>query len=70
MELAFDITAMPWYERAVLLTDKDKEAIKKAKDGFWYEIDINWAESEVGRQELQSLINAKHHRDEYRSGML
>ena len=70
METTINISELPWYERALLLTDKDKEAIKRAKSCFSYEIDINWAESEIGRQELQNLINTKYHREEYKSGML
>lgn len=70
METTLDITKLPWYEREKLYTDKDREAIKKAKKCFSYEIDINWAESEVGRYELQQLINSKYHREEYKSGML
>ena len=65
-----DIAMMPWWEREKLFTQKDKEAIAKAKSSCWEEIDENWAETEAGRYEIHSILMRKYHYDEYRAGML
>ena len=65
-----DVSKMPWWEREKLLTEKDKEAIVKAKGQYFGDIDENSAETEAGRYELHSIFMRKYHRDEYLAGML
>ena len=64
-----NVLTMPWWDREKLFTQKDKEAIEKAKASRWEDIDEDWAETEAGRDELHSIIMRKYHRDEYRAGM-
>ena len=59
---------MPWWEREKLLTRTDREAIGKARECDWTEIDEDWAETEAGRYELHNIIVSKYHYDEYKSG--
>lgn len=61
---------LPWWEREKLFTQKDKEAIAKAKASRWEDIDENWAETEAGRCEIHSIIMRKYHYDEYKAGIL
>ena len=65
-----NILTIPWREREKLFTQKDKEAIEKAKAARWEDIDEDWAETDAGRYELHDIIMRKYHRDEYRAGML
>ena len=53
-----------WWEREKLFTQKDKEAISRARRLDWDEISEDWAETEAGRQELHHLIVSKYHREE------
>lgn len=41
-----EVGKMPWWEREKLLTPKDKEAIQKAIQTYYADIDENWAETE------------------------
>lgn len=59
-----------WWEREELLTDKDKEAIREAKEKAWTEIDENAAETEAGRYELHNIIIRKYHNEEFYAGLL
>lgn len=52
------------------LTEKDWEAINKANDSSWEEIDLDWAETEAGREEVRRIRMRKYHYDEYRAGMI
>lgn len=65
-----NIAFMPWWEREKLFTHKDKEAIQKAKNSCSEDIDEDWAETEAGRYEIQSIIMRKYHYDEARAGMI
>ena len=65
-----EIFNIPWWEREKLPTEKDREAIEKAKKCFWYEIDPNWAESGIGRFELRQLSAQKYHREEMSADMI
>lgn len=53
-----------WWEIEKLLTPKDKEAIAKARSLPWEDISEDWAETELGRREIHSIIMDKYHRDE------
>ena len=61
---------MPWWEREKLLTQKDKEAIQRAIQSYYADIDENWAETEAGRAELHDIIRKKYHDEEFLAGML
>lgn len=65
-----NVALMHWWEREKLLTEKDKEAIRRARQTCWEEISEDWAETEAGRYELHHIIMTKYHNDEYRAGML
>ena len=65
-----DVSNLQWWEREKLLTDKDKEAIQKAIYSRWEDIDINSAETDAGKVELESIISSKRHRQEWLAGML
>ena len=65
-----NVAALPWWEREKLFTQKDKEAIQRAKNSCWEDIDENWAETEAGQIEIHSIVMRKYHYDEYRAGML
>jgi len=60
---------MQWWERQQLLTDQDREAIERARDLDWSEIDEDWAETELGRQELHNIIISKYHDEEFGAGI-
>lgn len=61
---------MPWWERKKLLTDKDREAIQKAINSRWTEIEEDWAETEAGKNELHSIKMRKFHHEEFLAGIL
>lgn len=61
---------MMWWEEERLLTDKDREAIDKAKKQDWTEIDEDSAETVIGKRWIREIIMRKYHRDEYKTGML
>lgn len=63
------VAQMPWWEREKLLTDKDKQAIEKAKQSCWEEIKEDWAETEAGRYEIHSIVSRKYHYDELQAGL-
>lgn len=68
-----EISKMMWWERARLLTEKDKEAIIRAKrvpPVHYDEINPDWAETEAGRYEIEQIALSKIHRLEYREGMI
>ena len=60
--------ALPWWEREKLLTDKDKQAIRKAVNLHYAEIDENEAETEAGRYELHSIVMRKFRNEEWLAG--
>lgn len=60
---------LPWWEREKLLTPKDKQAIQKAIQSYYADIDENWAETELGREELHSIIMRKYRAEEWLEGM-
>ena len=61
---------LPWWEREKLLTAKDKEAIQRAIHARWTEISEDWAETELGREELHHIILRKYHQEEEMAGIL
>ena len=61
--------ALPWWEREKLLTPKDKQAIQKAVNLHYADIDENEAETEAGRYELHSIIMRKFRDEEWLAGM-
>lgn len=61
---------MMWWEEEAFLTEKDKEAIEKAKSLPWEVIDENSAETEIGRKWVHDIIMRKYHRDEASAGIL
>jgi len=65
-----EIRSLPWWEREKLLTEKDKEAINRAKDTRWEDIDTNSAETEAGKVEIEFIQSRKRHRDEWQAGIL
>ena len=65
-----EITKLTWWERQKLLTEKDKEAIQRAIYERWEDIDIDSAETDAGKVELESIISSKRHRQEWLTGML
>ena len=64
-----DPAHLPWWEREKLLTDKDKQAIQKAVNRHYADIDENWAETELGREELRKIARRKYHDEEWLAGM-
>lgn len=52
------------------LTHKDLEAIERAKNSTWEDIDLAWAETEAGREEVRRIKMRKYHYAEYRAGMI
>ena len=65
-----EIRALPWVDREKLLTEKDKSAMNRAIYQRWEDIDINSAETDAGKVELESIISSKRHRQEWLAGML
>ena len=61
--------SLPWWEEEKLLTEKDKKAIAKAKETQWEEIDENWAETELGREELRKIARRKYRDEEWLAGV-
>lgn len=59
-----DVSKMPWWEREKLLTDKDKDAIAKARGQHYGDIDEGAAETDAGRYELHALVMRKYRREE------
>lgn len=51
------------------MTEKDKEAIEKAKSLPWEVIDENSAETEIGRKWVHDIIMRKYHREEFQAGI-
>lgn len=64
------VSDLPWWEREKLLTEKDRVAIREAKDADWMDIDENAAETEAGRYELHCIVTRKYHNEEYLAGLL
>lgn len=60
---------LPWWEREKLLTQKDKQAIQKAIQSYYADIDENWAETELGKEELGKIAWRKYHDEEWLAGM-
>lgn len=60
---------LPWWEREKLLTTKDKKAIQKAIQSYYADIDENWAETELGREELRKIARRKYRDEEWLAGM-
>ena len=60
---------MMWWEEERLLTEKDKEAIRKAKELDWDEIDEDCAETVIGRKWVHNIAMRKYHREEYSAGI-
>lgn len=58
-----------WWEREKLLTTKDKQAIQKAIQTYYADIDENWAETELGREELRKIERRKYRDEEWLAGM-
>lgn len=61
---------MTWQEREALFTQKDREAIDRAKQSDWTMIEEDWAETEAGRLEVHDIMMSKYHREEYHAGIL
>lgn len=59
-----------WWERERLFTGKDREAIARAKELPWEEIDETTAETVAGMEEIKDIRSRKFHRAEYMAGML
>ena len=68
--MSVDVRSLDWWELEKLFTEKDYEAIRRARETPWEEIDPDWAETEAGRYELDSIRSNKMHYDEYQAGML
>ena len=51
-------------------TEKDRQAIIRAKNSDCSEIDEDWAETAWGRGALHRIAVDKYHREEYTSGLL
>ena len=64
-----DPAHLPWWEREKLLTDKDRQAIRKAIQSYYADIDENWAETELGREELRKIAGRKYRQEEWLAGM-
>ena len=52
------------------LTQKDKEAIARARRCDWSEIDEGWAETEAGRKELHHIATSGYHYEEASAEMI
>lgn len=65
-----DVRNLQWWEREKLLTDKDRDAIEKARYSRWEDIDVNSAETEAGKYEIEYIISRKRHTAEWLAGML
>lgn len=65
-----DVISLQWWERVKLFTAKDYEAIRRARETPWEEIDPDWAETEAGRYEVDSIRRDKMFYDEFQSGIL
>ena len=61
---------IPWWKREALLTQKDKEAISRARKTPWEDIREDWAETNAGKMELHEMIMGKYHRAEAAAGMI
>ena len=61
---------MNWWERERLLTDRDKEAIEKARGQYYADIDEESAETVHGREILREIIMRKYHAEEFSAGIL
>ena len=64
-----EINKLPLWEREKLFTDRDRQAIQRAINSSWTEIDLSWAETEAGRCELKSITSRKYHNDEFLAGI-
>ena len=60
---------LPWWEREKLLTERDKQAIQRAIHSHYADIDENWAETELGREELRKIVRRKFRDEEWLAGM-
>ena len=61
---------IPWWKRETLFTQKDKEAISRARRTPWEDIKESWAETEAGKLELRDMIRRKFHMAEASAGMI
>lgn len=61
---------LQWWEVEKLLTEKDKQAISRAKGLHYGEIDENEADTVHGRKILKDMILQKYHNEEFSAGML
>lgn len=52
------------------LTQKDLEAIARAKRSCWEDIDENWAETDEGKAAVHSIEMRKYFRDEANAGLI
>ena len=52
------------------LTQRDLEAIARAKRSCWEEIDENWAETDEGKAAVHSIEMRKYFRDEADAGLI
>lgn len=60
---------MYWWEEEKLLTQKDRDAIAKAKTQDFGEIDENSAETDIGRKQLRRIALKKYHYEEFFAGL-
>lgn len=65
-----NVLAKPWWEREALFTQKDIEAISRARRTPWEDIDESWAETAAGKAELHDIIRSKFHRAESAAGVI
>ena len=61
---------MPWWEREALFTQRDKEAVSRARVTPWEDIREDWAETAAGKAELRDMIRRKFHMAEASAGMI
>lgn len=66
----YKVAGMMWWEEDRLLTEKDKEAIEKAKKQSWTKIDEDSAETLIGKRRLHSIAMRKFHYEEFQAGLL
>lgn len=65
-----EIRKLQWWQREKMLTEKDREAKQRAIYQNWEDIDINSAETDAGKVELELIVSRKRHRDEWQAGIL
>lgn len=62
-------STLPWWEREKLLTEKDKQAIERAIQSYYADIDESWAETDLGREELMRIARTKYRSEEWLAGI-